>query len=899
MSPQLTHSRGRSACGYALLVFTFCAVLGAQTPSTPEKTAQLEPFEVTGSRIRRLDYEMPSPVVTYTPEDFLATGYATFGEFIQNLPFTNGDVNSELNPTGTWVPGAVTANPRGLGSNRLLTLVNGRRTAPFSFTNALSGSPQSEFNFNSIPFDAVERVEYLKDGASSLYGSDAITGVMNVILKKNYSGASLDLLYTNPLQARDAQTRRVTFTAGGAKGGWDGMLGLSRQERHASFLPDFGVKSTDYRYLGVKGSDFRTIYMPPSFLNLVAADARAAGLGTVGGFYVIPGGVPTSNPTKASFVYTGGSNTATIPDANRYDNVANVQINPASDTTSVFGMAGRRLTPKVSAYAQFSYNRSQTYYEDLPISGNFDLGTALPATNPYNPLGIAVPAQRFAISTGDFRPRNKVVSQAVTAITGLRGRFGETGEWESAVSYGNNHSIYTQDGALPAEFRAAINGTTRATAYNPFGPSDNPNLIRELFRHRFTVNDNLTEALSATLTVSGKPWKLPLRGAGEIGAAAGYEFRQESIDVRPNRTTYFANIGAPQVPWAGERQVHALSAEINVPLQKWLELQLVGRHERYSDFGSTTNPKVGVALRLPETRFASVMLRATRSESFKAPDFGQLYQPRTLANSGGVVDPLRPQDGSRTVTLVLGGSPTLKPENGTVQYAGAVFDVKAVRGLSFTADYFDIQLREVISTLDSTYLLSPEGRQLFPNNVVRDNSTQNPGPITSLIAIYQNHGFQLYRGWDFGARYLSPRTRWGRFSFNATATQVVKKGSDLGSGLGFIDVTGVNRTPVWRSNLSAGWSREKISATVAAHVIGKLYNRQSTSVGWGENVYAVITPTLTYRGFARTTLSLACSNVFDHLPPPNARANVRGFDFRVYGVGASGRTLSLRARRDF
>ena len=881
-----------------LLAAILPAVLTAQTPAPTETPTKLEPFEVTGSRVKRLDYEMPSPVVMYTVEDIAATGYATFGEFIQNLSFNNGDFNSELNPTGTWVPGAATANPRGLGSNRLLTLVNGRRTAPFSMTYSGSGSPQSVFNFNSIPFDAVERVEYLKDGASALYGSDAITGVMNIILKKNYSGASLDLFVSNPLKGGDTQTRRATFVAGGAKGGWDGLLGLSRQERHASYLPDFGVTSTDYRYLGTKGLDFRTIYMPPSFLNLTAVLATSAGLGNTAGFYVIPGGVPTGNPTKASFVYAGPT-TASIPNTNRYDNVANVQLSPASDSTGAFGMVGRRLTPTVSAYAQFTFNRSHTYYEDQPINGPFDLA-ALPATNPYTPLGIAVPAQRFAISTGDFRPRNKVSSQAVTAITGLRGRVGETGEWESAFSYGNNHSVYAQDGALIKEVQAALNGTTRATAYNPFGPSDNPNLIRELFRHRFTVNDNLAEALSATLTVTGKPWKLPLRGAGELGVAAGYEFRRESLDARPNQTSYFAYIGGTQEPWAGHRQVHAWSAEITVPLQKWIEIQLAARHERYSDFGSTTNPKVGVALRLPETRFMHVMLRASRSESFKAPDFGQLYQPRTGASGGpSLVDPLRPQDGAHTYFQYIGGSPSLEPEKGTVQYAGAVFDVKAVRGLSFTVDFLDIQMRDVINKLDLAYLFSPEGRRLFPDAIVRDNSAQNPGPVSYYLGTYQNHGFQLFRGWDFGMRYLSPRTRWGRLSFNATATQVVKKGTDFGTGAGFVDNTGNYNTPVWRGNFSTGWSREKISATVAANVIGKLYNRRFTSTGWGENVYAVITPTLTYRGFERTTLSLTCGNVFDHRPPANGRANIRGFDLNVYGVGASGRTLSLRARREF
>ena len=898
MNPSTAGIPTRFACRLLLIFVAQAAVVTAQTPAPSEAPAKLEPFEVTGSHVKRLDYELPSPVVTYSAEDIAATGYATFGEFIQNLPFNNGDFNSELNPTGTFVPSAVTANPRGLGSNRLLTLVDGRRTTPFSFTNSFSGSPQSVFNFNSIPFAAVERVEFLKDGASALYGSDALAGVMNIILKKNYHGAALEIYFSNPLKAGDAQTRRATLFVGGARDGWDAMLGLSHQERHASFLSDFGVKSTDYNYLGFKGQDWRSIYMPPSFLNLTAAQATAGGLGTRAGYYVIAGGVPTANPTVASFAFAG-TTTASLPNANRYDNVNNIQINPASESSSVFGTVGRRLTPSVSAFAQFTFSRSQTYYDDVPLAPGASNIFTFSANNPYNLLGISLPGSSVAFSTGSFHARSKVSSQDLTAVAGLRGHFGKTWEWEGAVNYGLDHSIYAADMSLLTEVQAAFTSSNRATAYNPFGPSDNPNLMADLFRYRININDNLADALSATFTVSGKPWPLPLRGAGELGVAAGYEFRHESLDVRPNETNYFALVGAAQLPWSGQRDVHALFTELTVPLQKWLELQLAARHERYSDFGSTTNPKVGVALRLPETKFAQVMLRSSYSESFKAPDFGQLYQPETTATAGTFLDPLRPQDGRRTTNVHLGGDPDLEPERGKVQSAGAVFDVKAVRGLSFTVDFLDIQIRGAISQPTVAYLLTPEGMRVFPNAIVRDNSVENPGPISYFSTIYQNRGYQLYRGWDYGVRYASPRTRWGRFKFNAQATQVVKKGSDNGTGAGFINNTGNYNTPVWRSNLSAGWSGEKISATVAANIIGKLYNQGVSVIGWGENIYAIITPTLAYRGFERTTLSLSCGNVFDHRPPPNGRADIRGFDFRVYGVGASGRTLSLTARRDF
>ena len=894
MNPPTTRTPPCIACRHTLISLVLAAGVAAQTPAPTATPTTLEPFEVTGSRVKRLDYELPSPVVTYSAADIEATGYTTMGEFIQNLPFNFDNENSELYPTGSFMPGAVTANARGLGSNRLLTLIDGRRAVPFSMPSAT----QSLVNFNSIPFAAVERVEYLKDGASALYGSDAITGVMNIILKKTFSGAALELFASNPLHGGDAQTRRATLFAGGAKNGWDAMLGLTHQERHASFLPDFGVTSTDYRYLGVKGADFRSLRMPPAQLNLTATQARAAGLGTATGFYVVKGGAPTATPTKEMFIFAGTS-TSTFPEANRYDQVRDIQINPASESNGLFGNVGRRLSPAVTAFGQFTFNRSATYYEDVPLtiySTGLPLGLAV--DNPYNPLGIALPNGSFPFSTGSFRPRSKTTAQAVTALAGLRGTVRGVWDWQASVGYSVDHTVYAADMALLDELTASGASTDRATAYNPFG--DNPAFMEHLFRHRINVNNNLADAIGGTVGISGKPWRLPLRDAGELGVAAGYEFRRESLDFRPNQTSYLASFGGRQQPYAGHREVHALFAELDVPLQKWLEFQLAARSERYSDFGATTRPKAGVSLRLPETRLVHIMLRGSYSDSFKAPDFGQLYTPEVgIAGGPPQIDPLRPQDGARSLQVIQRGNPALQPENGRGQYTGLVLDLKAVRGLSLTADYFDIQIRNVIQRPDVAYLLSPEGLHLFPNAIVRDNRTQNPGPISYIDVAWQNLGYQLYRGWDYGLRYTSPRTRWGAFNFSADATQVVQKGFDLKTGNGFINQTGQNNTPVWRGNVRTSWQGRQFSATVAANVIGKLYNRKFLASGWGENNYITVTPTLTYRGFARTKLTLSCGNVFDHRPPANGRADFRGFDYRVYGVGASGRTLSLSARRDF
>ena len=234
------HSAG-GAAARLLVSLAFAAPLGAwaatapAVPAVPAATETpavqtLERFEVTGSRIRRLDAETPSPVVTYTAAAIEEKGYSTLGEFMQSLPYNNSTGVSEFT-TGSFVTGAATINPRGLGSNRVLTLVNGRRAVPYALTNSASGTAQTIFNFNSIPSSAIQRIEYLKDGASAIYGSDAITGVFNMILKKNYEGSSIDLTLSNTFK-HDTLRRTVSIFTGLSKDGWEITGGITLQARN-------------------------------------------------------------------------------------------------------------------------------------------------------------------------------------------------------------------------------------------------------------------------------------------------------------------------------------------------------------------------------------------------------------------------------------------------------------------------------------------------------------------------------------------------------------------------------------------------------------------------------------------------------------------------------------------
>lgn len=895
-------SAARALC-FGLLATLSPSILSAQELKKPEEGKEnpelkkMEAFEVTGSRVKRLDYETTSPVVTFTAAAIEEKGYTTLGEFMQSLPYNNGTGNSEFT-AASFVTGAVTINPRGLGSNRVLSLVNGRRAIPYALTQSSGGTPATVFNFNSIPQSAIDRVEFLKDGASAIYGSDAITGVFNMILKKNYEGSSIDITLSNTLQ-HDTLRKTVSIFTGLSRDGWEITGGATLQSRHASFISDYGVTTTDYRYLGPKGTNFNSTIFHPSYLSLSAAQATTAGLGTAAGFYIIPNGVGTANPTKANFTNIGTAS-AGIPNTNRYDFANVTQVYPSSESGGGYASIVRVLNPQVTAFANAMYSRSLTHYELQPYGFTTSLaGITFPATNPYNPTGLSLTNTTAAAPftfRGDLMPKREVISNTLSAVAGLRGTLRQIWNWETAVSYGKNETMRDSDLMRAADLQAALNGTTRATAYNPFGPSDNPDLEKTLYTRSRGLDGEIS-SVSYDASVTGSFYQLPFKGAGELGLAAGYEHRQDKLFSNPEPNNYIGFTAT--TPYKGARRSHSGYVELNAPLQKWLDFQFAARHERFSDFGNTTKPKVGAKLRGPANPFVNVILRGSYSESFKAPDLGQLYAPQSNAvTSASLLDPLRPQDAARQLPTRVGGNPNLKPEEGKVQYTGAVFEVPAVKGLSFSADFFDVQITNVITSLGATYLLSAEGRRLFPNAITRDNSVASPGPITAIASITNNLGLQLYRGADYGVRYALRNTRLGSFTFSAEVTQVIKKGSDAGTGLGFFDNTGLAYDIRWRYNYGASWLYKKFSARVTADVVGKYFNDNWASPGWGENVYTIINPSISYRGFKKMSITVGSTNVLNKRPPALGWRAI-GFEDRLYGAGALGAAASVRVRREF
>ena len=906
-----------AAARFGLIALLSLGTLSAQTPAIradakKDDAVKIEKFEVTGSRIKRLDYETPAPVETFTIQEIEAKGYVNIGDFLQSLPFNSGTANS-IYQTASFQRGAATANIRGLGAQRSLTLVNGRRAVPYALQSPNSGT-RSVFDFNSLPSAAIESIELLKDGASSLYGSDAITGVLNIKLKKNFSGLSASLYYGNTLKKSGGDTgvKQVSIVAGVGSGKTKMMTAIDAKTANSNFLRDYGVTTTDYSYLGTnKGLNQNSTFNWPANLTLTRAQAAAVGVAfpnvaaTVTSWtYVINGGKPTATPTLGSFVAAPANPAAPtavlVGNENRYDFAQSFQVYPAYDYISNYTSFEHEFNDSVKAFGSVMFSKNSTYYAFTPgVIQYATEGLTLPATNPYNPFGI--PLTTLA-ARASFQPVRKFDTESTAGnfLAGLKGTVFSSWEWESGVSYGfGTVSTVSRNAIRATTYQAALNGTTRQTALNPFGPGDNPAIAAGLAT--VSADSHKADSITFDASAAGKLFQLP---AGDMGIAFGVEARNDRLTTNPDTSAYLGS--GSGLPLSGKRTVTSQFVEITVPLYKKAEfgsaeLQLAGRREHYSDFGNTTKPKVAAKIRLPDNRYVTAILRGSYSESFAAPPLGLLYASQTISFTQGLTqDPLRLQDPPTQLRNVAGGNPNLLPETAKVQFVGTVIEFPKIRNLSFNVDFFNIRINQFIVSPSTAFLLTPNGIAQFPNAIVRDTTLGNPGPILRIESVPQNNprAYQLYRGIDFGGRYAVRNTRTGSYTFSAAATQIIKVGTDSGLGSGFFNNAGYYYNPRWKAQASTAWNYKDYGASVTVDHIGHWYNDGYTVQGWGENPFNIVGLQLRYAGFWGTNLSIGASNLLNQRPPPNGRQSI-GFDPNAYGAGVLGRFISIRIRKDY
>ena len=860
-------------------------------------------FEVTGSHIKRLDGEGPQPIAAYAKDDIDARGFQNTGDFLQSLSFNNGTTNSAgvpaANPVSSvpFARGAVTLNPRGLGAGRFLVLLDGKRPSSYGLPDNRGGAV---FDLNSIPTEAIAGIDYLKDGASAIYGTDAIAGVMNIRLRANYSGFSTSALYGNTL-GHDTGTRSLSLLTGdtSAKGSY--LLNVNWFKQNSNFAGDYDrSKSTDYlaAFGAVKGQNNNSPSNFPFNLTLTAAQATAAGFTNGAGFYVITGGTPTATPRVANFSYAGANQNAAT-NANRYDFAPTTQLTPDQENFSAMFSAKRDLTDTVRASVQLLTNKNQTGIVYTPISINSQAITnadgsflTIPAANPYNPFGVALNNFR---GRGNFGPTRlfDVETTGTTTILGLDGKLAADWSWKAGFIYGT--SLFDQvagNQIRTADMQAALNGTLAGYTgqfFNPFGPSASQALVNSLFVSSTANSKSTTVGYDASAT--GPLFEMPAllgdKSAGSVALAVGLERRKDNLDNHSDPVGYLVTIG--DLPYSGRRIVTSGYAELAVPvLPKYLTLQLAGRYDRYDSFGSTVNPKYA----LVSQPFNFLKIRGSYSTSFKAPDIGQLYQPSITTFTAAVADPKNPAAGLNTYPFIAAGNRTLQPEKGRVWYGGVVLDAgRLVKGLSFSADYFDIGLTNVITsfTTPTTFF------NFFPERVIRNAA----GAIQYFDAKTINAAGYQWKGLDLGADYRLRGTRLGDFNFSGQVTYTGTFALNAGSGLGYVNSAGRYNTPRLAGSGQVGWKKGALGATLGTQFKGS-YEMNQFAPAWRENAQFLFNGTFSVEAPWRTRVTLGCNNLLGAEPPINGKAIPSyGFDIATYSAWSLGRFVYVKVKKEF
>jgi outer membrane receptor protein involved in Fe transport len=812
----------------------------AEFAKLAEQESKEEVIVVTGSTIGRKTLTTPAPLTVLNREALIAAGRSTVGDIIQMLPSQTNGINAQTNNGGD---GSTRVDLRGLGAARTLTLINGRRVVP-------SGNgANSSVDMNTIPLAMIDRVEVLKDGASAVYGSDAVGGVVNVITRTDVTGTEATV-YSGSSSRGDGFTYDASFVTGYTADNKNGNVIFSAgvQRQKPVFAADRTFSSYDMTYdyanrLAIRGG---STAVPGGRVNAKAIDVN--GDGKPDTIDLCGAGVQycTSNGM-------GGYRPFVSPDDLYNYQPINYLYTP-SGRYDLYSTGSYKLRPEVSTFFEASYmNRTsdqqlapEVFNNAVPISRN----------SMYNPMGGDILGYQRRLD--EFGPRTTAESiNNFRMVAGFQGSVpGDVDlfknfKWELAYDYGRNDAEVRSAGnliksrlanAVGPSFINASGVPTCGTPTKPIagcvpmnilGPDGSIDPAAAAYTTYIGVRSGFSELQTASANAHGRLLTLP--NNGDLSLAVGGDFRKESGGNTPDPLTATGDTtGNAAAPTSGSYNVVEGFGELSlVPISgneiaDWLEFDLAARGFRYNTFGSGVTWKAGVLFRT----FNGFSLRGTYSTAFRAPSVIELYQGKT-DGFPATADPCDTKPRGTTITLdpmvaaecaregvpsnasfgtaqqraVTGGNTNLHAETAKVLTAGVVLEPPQIKGLSLTADYWKIDITNAIQALGATVILAScynHGLQSFCDQIHRNPTLGNP--IDFIDNPVQNVGGTATSGVDFALAYDHKFGVLGRFREFAEAQYLLKYNLDNVSqvlhGLGRYDL---GARPRVKGNFATMW----------------------------------------------------------------------------------------------
>jgi iron complex outermembrane receptor protein len=837
--------------------------LGAVATAAPAAVAfaqdqdaeKLETITVVGSRIKRTDIETSQPVFVLERQDLQKTGLSSVGDILQDLSTNGAALNTTFNNGGD---GTTAVDLRDLGAGRTLVLVNGRR-----WVRNLGGF----VDLNTIPVSIVERIEILKDGASAIYGSDAIAGVINITTRDNYDGAEATV-YVGENEEGDGQTQFYDFTVGSSTDRASVVLNASYTKQEPILAGDREISAVPLA--GFNGNDNRV------GASSTTPFGRFGRPGVPGTVTLIPGRPGTAASDFRTFnAATDGFNFA--PD--------NYLATP-QERTAVYAQARYNITDNIRFSSTVVVNERKS--EQLLAAIPFTLGavfgntvTVSPA-NVFNPFGVEVTRAQYR-NTVQLRSFNQD-SDTFYFSGGFDGgfdMFDRTFSWDVNYIYTDNEQNDLTFGqfnldklaqGLGPSFRDAAGVARCGTAAAPIAGCVPINLFggptgftREMADFAgVTLQDTFyTKMYSYTANLTGDLFELP---AGPLGFAAGYEYRREFGFDQPDAITASgATTGNARLPTRGGFALDEFYAEFNIPVLKDMafaetfEISVAARYSDYSNFGDTTNPKFGFRWK----PFADLLVRGNYADGFRAPTINDLFAgqsdsfpeiqdpcsvpfintatPAVLAacrnGVGGIRGtPVGYEQANTQIRVTVGGNPNLNAEEARNKTLGLVYSPSFVEGLDVYLDWYNIEVTNAISLVDPQNLIDSCYSGRNPNNCLL--ITRGPGgDILDMFAGTNNvDGGVEVEGYDFTVEYRFD-TEFGKFRINwdnAYTSYYGAVGQDDGDNQVGAYVDRLNFARRLKSNISTNWQSGDWGATLTARYLSSLDEDCTLPVAFGQ-----------------------------------------------------------------
>ena len=900
------------------LLLAFGSGLLSVAPGAFAQDSNVQRVEITGSAIRRVDAETSVPVTVLKADDLKAQGVTSVEDIMQKITASQV-TQTTAQVVGNNTGGASYADIHGLGSNKTLVLLNGHRLANNAFTGG-------EVDLNMIPFAAIDRVEVLRDGASSLYGTDAIAGVINFITKRDYNGGNIGISIDRPQHPGGLQRdANIGFGFGDLdKNGLNvfGFVDFSNQQRITGTQRPFNVRQPG----GLSPSTFPANYFQ---------------------------GGDAGNPAAPDCNANANLTTAKAATACQEATASFVDYTAASERVSAYGKATAKVGSGDSLFSLegfASHDKVQSQIAPVPFGG-LAMNPFLPdgvTPNPYYPGNAQGPTPNIALDptyTGGLSPSDMAAAGLQPGYINVKWRDlshgprtdtpendefrilgkleGSLGDWdyETNLAYSTNTVKDFVSGYSNGDLMTAgvLNGVI-----NPFSATQSA-------AGQALINSAAAGGLLQS--AHGELWDFDGHVGHELGdwfhtgkpsqISVGVEARSEKFHDSANppvASILVASTGiSPDLSQGGSRHIYAGFFELAVPVFKSLDVTLATRYDHYSDFGGTTNPKVSFRFE-PTNTF---LLRGSYSTGFRAPTLYDLYQAQSFGTPGEVDDPLYCPNGtvndagkSKPVTSICstqpevlnGGNLNLAPEKSKNATLGMV--LTPVKNLDIETDYYRVTYTNQITSLAISTLADPANYALFSQyyhrnsqNLLSNDGSQCPGVNCGYIDTRtQNLGGVITDGIDYSVAYKLGLGSAGRLALDWNGTWVHKFGIQNFKGDAYHNNVGVyfDGSPVfrWKQRAQAAWTLQDWTLGVAGDFkSGYLDEDPSNKVKDYRTMDAWVT--WAQKGAKAFSATLGVRNLFDRDPPYSNQVDVfqANYDPRFYDP--TGRTFYFRGNYSF